>query len=192
MVWMTVFHFFFDLSSAGLIAQDFHRDPVWTWQRTGILSLFLLCAGAGQALAEAKGQSWRQFGWRLAQIAAGATLVSLGSWLMYPDSFIYFGVLHGMAVMLLLVRLLAPMANRLAPRGLGCAALGLLVIATHLLAGNAIAVSFSSQFGINLDARSLNWIGLITRLPVTEDYVPLFPWLGVMLLGFAGMQAYLR
>jgi uncharacterized membrane protein len=111
---------------------------------------------------------------------------------MYPDSFIYFGVLHGIAVMLLLVRLLAPMANRLAPRGLGCAALGLLVIATHLLAGNAIAAGFSSQFGINLDARSLNWIGLITRLPVTEDYVPLFPWLGVMLLGFAGMQAYLR
>jgi uncharacterized membrane protein len=45
---------------------------------------------------------------------------------------------------------------------------------------------------LDFDARFLNWLGLITRLPVTQDYVPLFPWLGVMLLGFAGMQVLLR
>jgi uncharacterized membrane protein len=29
----------------------------------------------------------------------------------------------------------------------------------------------------------LNWLGLITRKPLTEDYVPLLPWLGVMWWG---------
>ncbi len=185
MVWMTVFHFCFDLNNARIIQQDFHHDPFWTWQRTCILSLFLLCAGAGQAIAHAQGQSWRQFGYRWLQIAAAAGLVSLGSWFMFPNSYIYFGVLHGMAVMLLLLRLMAPL-------GAWCAVAGALVIAIHLIAGPAISSSASALFGLDFDARFLNWLGLITRLPITQDYVPLFPWLGVMLLGFAGMQVLLR
>lgn len=184
MVWMTVFHFCFDLNNAGILRQDFHHNPVWTWQRTCILSLFLLCAGAGQTIAHARGQNWRQFGKRWLQIAAAAGLVSLGSWLMFPGSYIYFGVLHGMALMLLIVRLLAPWGH-------GFTALGVAVIATHLIAGPAVSASASSTFGLDFDARSLNWLGLITRLPVTEDYVPLLPWLGMMLLGFAGMHKYL-
>ena len=59
MVWMTVFHFCFDLSNAGLLLANFYQDPRWTLQRTCILSLFLLCAGAGQAIALAQAQSWR-------------------------------------------------------------------------------------------------------------------------------------
>ena len=35
------------------------------------------------------------------------------------------------------------------------------------------------------DTRWTNWIGLVTRKPVTEDYAPLLPWLGVMLWGLA-------
>jgi uncharacterized membrane protein len=34
----------------------------------------------------------------------------------------------------------------------------------------------------------LRWIGLVTRKPVTEDYVPVLPWLGVMLWGLAAGQ----
>jgi uncharacterized membrane protein len=31
----------------------------------------------------------------------------------------------------------------------------------------------------------LNWLGWITHKPITEDYAPLFPWLGVMWWGSA-------
>lgn len=176
MLWMTVFHFGFDLASQGWWRQDFYHDPLWTWQRTGILSLFLLCAGAGQALATARALPWAVFARRWGQIAGCALLVSLGSWWMFPHSYIYFGVLHAMAVMLLLVRLLAP---------LGPAAL-------WGLAGLAVALKWLAPWahaqgllGVVLNEKAWNWLGLIDKLPVTEDYVPLVPWLGVLLAGFA-------
>jgi uncharacterized membrane protein len=34
----------------------------------------------------------------------------------------------------------------------------------------------------------LSWVGLVARKPLTEDYVPLLPWLGVMLCGMAAGQ----
>ena len=35
------------------------------------------------------------------------------------------------------------------------------------------------------DGRATNWVGLVTHKPFTEDYVPLLPWLGVLLAGVA-------
>jgi uncharacterized membrane protein len=43
-----------------------------------------------------------------------------------------------------------------------------------------------------LNDRSFNWLGLISRKPITEDYAPLFPWLGVMCWGLASGQWVLR
>ena len=185
MVWMSFYHLCFDLKHFGLIAQDFYRDPLWTTQRTLIVSAFLLCAGAGQALAIAQQQSARQFARRWLQIAACALLVSLGSWWMFPTSFIYFGVLHGMAVMLLILRWAA--MRWPGHDGLwwlaGAAALALPWWGPALVAANP---------GLRvLDERWLNWIGLVSRKPVTEDYVPLLPWLGVMIWGHVGMRTLL-
>ena len=56
MVWMALFHFCFDLSYLGYWPQDFRADPFWTQQRTAIVSLFLFCAGLGQAVALQQGQ----------------------------------------------------------------------------------------------------------------------------------------
>jgi uncharacterized membrane protein len=178
MLWMTVFHFCFDLNQFGYIKQNFYHDPVWTWQRTVIVSLFLFCAGMGQAIAVAQGQSWQRFWRRWAQVVAAALLVSAGSWLMYPQSFIYFGVLHGIAVMLIIVRLVAR-------RGRWLWLWGALAIAGSFIAAYALASGANATLAELLNSRPFNWLGLITRKPVTEDYVPLLPWLGVMCWGAA-------
>lgn len=173
LVWMAVFHFCFDLATFRLVDANFYTDPVWTTQRTVILSLFLLCAGAGQAVAAAQRQSWPRFWRRWAQIAGCALLVSLGSALMFPKSWISFGVLHAMAVMLIAARLLAPLRGWLWP-------LGLAIVLLPQWIGHPF-----------FDTRWTNWVGLVTHKPITEDYVPLLPWFGVMLWGVAATQMLL-
>mgnify|MGYP002353705812 CR=1 FL=1 len=180
MVWMTVFHFCFDLSHLGFWPQNFRADPFWTLQRTAIVSLFLFCAGLGQAIALQQGQGWARFWRRWAQVAGCAVLVTIGSFMMFPRSFIHFGVLHGMAVMLVVARCTAGWGRWLWPAGL--AAMLLPVAAQHLLAG---AWSDAAPW---FNGRALNWLGLVARKPFTEDYVPVLPWLGVMWWGLAAGQ----
>lgn len=170
MLWMAAFHFSFDLAFFGFIEQNFYSDPKWTLQRTCIVSLFLLCAGIGQAVAFEQGQSWRRFWRRWAQVAGAALLVSAGSYLVFARSFIYFGVLHGIAVMLVLTRLVAARGRWL-----------WLVVALGVVAVLAPVFVQSTFF----DTRATSWVGLVTHKPITEDYVPLLPWIGVMWWGFA-------
>lgn len=174
--WMAVFHFCFDLNYFGLLSpkQNFYVDPFWTWQRSCIVSLFLFCAGVSQAVALAHGQGWPKFWRRWAQIAACAALVSIGSAWMFPKSWIGFGVLHGIAVMLVVARVAAPLRGWLWPLGLAAIVLPLAV--RHEL----------------FNAPWASWVGLVTRKPVTEDYVPVLPWLGVMLWGVAAGQWLLQ
>jgi len=171
-VWMALFHFCFDLNYFGFFTpkQHFTADPLWTTQRACIVSLFLFCAGIGQAIALEQGQSWSRFWRRWAQIAGCALLVSIGSAWMFPRSWISFGVLHGIAVMLILVRWMAPLHRWLWP-------IGALAIVLPLLWRDEL---FNGPW--------LRWVGLVTRKPVTEDYVPVLPWLGVILWGVAAGQ----
>jgi uncharacterized membrane protein len=181
-VWMTAFHFSFDLNYFGWIRQDFYRSPVWTVQRTCIVSLFLFCAGLGQAVAFMQGQGWPRFWRRWLQVAGCALLVTIGSWLMFPRSFIYFGVLHGIAVMLVIVRLTAG-------AGAWLWLAGAMAIAVPL-AAPAVHASWPALEIFN--GPWLNWLGFISRKPITEDYVPLLPWLGVMWWGAAAGEWLLR
>jgi uncharacterized membrane protein len=178
-VWMAGFHFSFDLNRYGLMQppQQFLTDPFWTLQRTAIVSLFLFCAGLGQAVALGAGQSWARFWRRWAQVAGCAVLVTAGSWLMFPQSPITFGVLHGIAAMLLIVRLLAPLTAHRPGGGLVWLVLGAAALLLPQLWGHPF-----------FDTRWTNWVGLVTHLPFTQDYVPVLPWLGVVMAGVAAGQ----
>ena len=167
---MAVFHFCFDLNHFGFIRQDFRVDPVWTLQRTCIVSMFLFCAGLGQAIAMHQGQGWPRFWRRWGQIVGCAVLVTLGSMWMFPRTYIAFGVLHCIALLLIILRLTAGAGRALWP-------LGLIAIALPLFVHHPW-----------FDRAWSNWIGLVTHKPVTEDYVPLLPWLGVVWWGLAAGQ----
>jgi uncharacterized membrane protein len=171
-VWMALFHFGFDLNHLGFLdpRQDFYRDPLWTAQRTVIVSLFLFCAGFGQAIALQAGQAWSRFWRRWAQVAGCAVLVSIGSIVMFPKSWIVFGVLHGIALMLIVVRLSSGAGAWLWPAGL-----------VALLLPRFVAHPF-------FDQTFTHWVGLVTHKPITEDWVPVLPWLGVMWWGCAAGQ----
>lgn len=175
MVWMTAFHFCFDLQHFGYLQANFYTDSFWTLQRAAIVTLFTFCAGLGQAIAVHRGQDWPRFWKRWWQIAACALLVTAGSYAMYPQSFIYFGILHGLALMLIVVRVTASWGRWLWPLGALAIALPWSAPAAH--------VALPALDALNTPA--FNWLGFVSRKPVTEDYAPLLPWLGFMWWGMA-------
>lgn len=162
---MIVYHFCFDLAYHGWIRADFAEDWRWIWFRIPILGSFLFVAGVSLALSHASAESAAHFWRRVGKITLAAALVSAGSYLVFPQSFIYFGVLHAIALMSVLARPLLRLRWLMLPAAIAIIAIGNLVR--------------SPVF----DTAWLNWIGMMTFKPRTEDYVPLLPWFGMMLLG---------
>ncbi|RUQ62537.1 DUF1624 domain-containing protein [Azospirillum doebereinerae] len=163
---MAVYHGCWDLTFHGLASFDLLGDPLWLTARTLILSSFLLLAGVSLVLATGGGLDAKRFLSRLARLAAAAGAVSAASYILFPDSPIFFGVLHHMAaasvIGLAFVRLPA--------------ALTLAAAVAAVLAGEHLAVpAFDSPW--------LRWIGLTTVPPNSNDFVPLLPWIGGVLAG---------
>lgn len=171
---MVAFHFSFDLRHFGFTTADFYRDPFWLHARTAILSSFLFLAGVSFVLAQSTAYGRARFWRQVVRVAGAAVLVSAASAIVFPQRFIWFGVLHAIAVSLLLLR---PLAQR------PWLALGL---------GMAVIVAGNVWTSPWFDGRTWGWVGFMTAKPSTEDYVPLFPWTGVMLLGMAAGHALRR
>lgn len=176
---MLAYHFCFDLRFYGLTHTDFEHAPFWLTARSLIVTSFLLVVGISAVLARgataddarrgvAKAMPdprLRRYLRRTAIVAACAAAVTAGSYLLFPHSFIYFGILHGIVLMSLLAW---PFTSR--PRA--ALVVGVFIIVLGVTASNAF-----------FDTRLLSIVGFMTHKPVTEDYVPLFPWTGVVLVG---------
>lgn len=164
---MLVYHFSFDLDWFKVIHTDFYRDPFWLIFRGVIVTLFLALVGVSLVLAQHAQRGPRAFWWRFALIAGCAVLVSGASYVAFRQAFITFGILHCIALSSVLAR---PLVDR--PR------VALLVGIAIIAVGNTVHLPL-------FDAPWLNWVGMMTHKPVTEDYVPILPWLGVVLVGIA-------
>ncbi|HWA20093.1 MAG TPA: heparan-alpha-glucosaminide N-acetyltransferase [Devosia sp.] len=167
---MAAYHTLWDLSFYGFIDIGIGVSPLWIAIQRGILTVFLLIAGASLQLAHGNAIRWPSFWRRWAMIAAGALAVTLGTYLLLPDYVAYFGVLHAIALFSLLA---LPFLR--APLWL------VLAVAAAVL---AVALYQNPAF----DSRELSWIGFFTSTPSTTDLVPVVPWFGVMLLGMAGLR----
>jgi len=162
---MVAFHFSYDLSHFGFVAFDFHNDPFWLHARTFILGLFLLLVGISLVLSTRHGLRLRPTLKRLGLIVGCAALISLSSYLMFGPRWIFFGVLHFIVVASVIGLPFVRMPWLALLLGMGLITLD---------------YTFSSTF---FDQAALQWIGLMTHKPATEDYVPLIPWFGVVLIG---------
>jgi len=162
---MFVFHFSYDLSFFGYVDINFLEEPFWANFRRFIVSSFLLLVGISIILANRKKLNKQHFIRRLLLLIGYALLVTLGSYLMFPESFIYFGILHFIVV---------------------ASVLGLLFRKFYwfnLILGTALLILDTLYSNALFDNPAINWIGFTTQLPYTEDYVPLIPWFGVVLIG---------
>ena len=171
---MIAYHFCFDLRYFGVLNANFEHGPFWLTARSLILSSFLLLAGVSLVLAVRANASLVKFWRHVGVIGLCAVAVSAGSYAFFPRTFIWFGVLHAIAVSLVLAR---PLVARPAL----AVAIGIIVIVAGLTFSHPV-----------FDQRALAWIGFVTAKPATVDYVPLFPWTGVLLLGVGSAHLLLR
>ncbi|WP_421725181.1 DUF1624 domain-containing protein [Bauldia sp.] len=163
---MIVYHFAWDLSAYRLIATDITLDPWWIMVARLIAGTFIGLVGVNLVLAERNGFHTGRYLRRLAIVALAAGLVSAGTYWFFPNAFVFFGILHCIVVASVLA---LPFLR--APMWITAAA------AIFFLAGSSF---LTSPF---FNAPGWYWLGLSSVPPVSVDYVPLFPWFGVVLAG---------
>lgn len=163
---MIAYHFTWDLGFLGFIRLNIAQTEWGMNIARGIAASFLTLVGISLALANANGFDFGSFWRRLVLVAGAAALVSLGTWFAMPDAFIFMGVLHCIALtsVIAVAFLRVPLVAVLA----------------------AAALSFTLPLIVQMSPWPFGWIfGLAPFPPRTNDYVPLFPWLGFVLTGLA-------
>lgn len=171
---MVIYHAAFDLSLQRMFGVNIITDPAWTVFARLIAGTFLALVGFSLALAHARGFRLRRFLVRLGILAALAAIVSGATFAFDSGTFVYFGILHQIA--------LSSLAGALflrAPLPI------LLAVAAGAFALPHVAVSPA------FNAPWLWWLGLSTWLPPSIDYVPFLPWFGVTLLGLVAGRLFL-
>ncbi len=172
---MVVYHIAWDLYFLSFISTDITTDPWWVALQRGIVSGFLVLVGVGLVLAHGDGIRWRGFWRRFAVILGAAVLTSIGTYVALPPYFVYFGVLHAIALFSLLGLVFVR-----APVWVTLVAIVVVMVPPAL---------FSDPIMMQ---RELSWIGFWPLPPPTTDIVPVFPWFGVTLIGIAGTRLIMR
>lgn len=168
---MFAYHLIWDLAYFGLITRQIPLSPGFKLFGHGIAATFLSLVGLSLVLAHQKHWHWSAFWRRLAVLVLASAVISLVTYILFPDSFIFFGIIHCIA----LVSLLAVPTLRLP-----LVALWLLALLILLLP----AIAADPHF----DQPLLWWTGLGLEQPESNDWRPLFPWGGFAFLGMALMR----
>ncbi|MDR2501949.1 MAG: DUF1624 domain-containing protein [Oscillospiraceae bacterium] len=145
--------------------------PFWLYWNPVFAVLHYIFAGVFVALAGVSSRFSRSNLRRGLACALAAVIVSIVSY--FAGDPIYFGVLHLLAVCMLLSSILVKYAERIQKP------LAPLIVCALLTAASAVAMTV-------LNPVSVSWlfpVGLYTQEFVTGDYFPLFPWIFLFAAG---------
>ena len=166
LIGMIGYHLSWDLGYFRFIDGAIPLSPPFKAYANVVASTFLVLVGISLVLAREAGSGPSQALRRLSIIALAAAAVSLVTWYVFPENFIFFGILHCIVVSSVLA---TPFVR--APSWLAALAVMACIALPALVASPAF------------DPPYFWWLGLGTRAPATFDYRPLFPWLGAVLAG---------
>ncbi|WEX11633.1 heparan-alpha-glucosaminide N-acetyltransferase [Chelativorans sp. AA-79] len=165
---MAIYHFTWDLDFFGYIEPGISVIGGWKIFARSIACSFLFLVGFSLYLAHGGGFRARSFLKRLAVIAAAAAAITIVTYVIFPESFIFFGILHHIALATVL----------------GVAVLRLPAVVILLVAAGVIAAPHFVHAPF-LDHPMFWWTGLSRNVPASNDFIPIFPWFGAVLLGIA-------
>lgn len=157
-LWMIIFHLTFDLNFFRIVHIPFLYNIYWIGFGRFTLILFLLCVGLSLAIVHKQGIQWNPFRKRICKIGGWALIITIITYLILPGHFVFFGTLHCIAA-----ASLAGVFFVKKPRL--CLLLCVVLVVPDLVFDpTLIPVA--------------DWLGVIPM-----DYVPFYPWVGIVLLG---------
>jgi uncharacterized membrane protein len=168
---MFAFHLTWDFAHFGYIDSSIVFATPFSRFGDTIGSSFLGIAGMSLVLAHSPSFRTRAYLRHLGMIVIAAAAVSIATYVSIPDGFIFFGILHCIALATLIA-----LPFLFLPWWTAALAAALAVAAPRL---------FMSPL---FDAPIWWWTGLSTFEPRTNDYRPILPWLGMLLCGVALMK----
>ena len=171
LVAMMTYHGAWDVAYLRLLRFDPGGSPPWRIYAHLIAGSFLFLAGVSLVLATRNGFRLAPYLRRLAVIVAAAALVSVATFFVMPEGWVYFGILHQIA----LASVLALPFLRLQP------------VITAIVAALVIALPNFVRAEV-FSAPWFWWVGLAPIAKTSFDYVPVFPWTGVVLAGVAAAR----
>jgi uncharacterized membrane protein len=168
---MAIYHLAWDLEFFGYAPPGMTAEGGWKLFARLIAGSFLFLVGFSLVLAHGRGIRWRPFAIRLAMVCVAALAITVATWFATPDRFIFFGILHCIAVSTVVALLF------LRVPAIVSAATGIAII--------VFSPDLASPW---FNHPGLLWLGLSTEPVQSNDYVPLFPWFGPVLLGVAAAR----
>jgi len=167
---VVLFHLVWDLEFTGFIS-GVANHPLWLGFGRALAGSFMLLVGVSLVLSALASLRAGPYLRRLGKIVAAAAAITVVTFYIMPDRFIYFGILHAIVAATLVGTLFLR-----APAWV-CLLVGLAVFLAPIMWQSEV-----------FDTRWLAWIGFAERVPLSNDFVPIFPWVGLTLLGMAGTK----
>ena len=161
-IMMIMFHLIYDLNEFGYTNIPLSNFWLTSYWRYLIVFLFLNAAGISLVIAYGKSFNLNKFIKRLALLGLAALSVSVGTYILFPNAWVYFGILHliwtGTLIAIFFIQL---------PK------ISLFIAALIFLFGY-----------LNLTDLSFLRILLSNYLPLSSvDFYPLFPWIAFVFTG---------
>ncbi len=170
---MIVYHFLWDLKEVGLISREFfYSFPIRFVGRTCLLT-FLFCVGYSLSLAHDSGINWPVFFKRWLKLLLAALTISVLTYLIYPKQWVYFGILHHITVMSLLLLVFLRFK-------IFALAIGLYILIPYWLDGMGYCGIVPEIIYPWLNRCHFPTLFLFAP---TMDYIDLTPWSGASLIG---------
>lgn len=163
---MPIFHTVYNLYSVGLVDTLWTRHVFWEIYQTLGLGTFVLVSGMAFTVSTRKAVNWKRLSYRAIKLALIAFAITLVTYMVMPERFVRFGVIHFFATTIILAPLLRPLRHWLVVPGLCIIAVGIVVTKAGMYPEPWLYIT-----------------GLMSERPRSVDYIPLVPWFGVFLLG---------
>lgn len=180
---MATYHFSWDLEFMGYLQPGTAETGWLKIYARAIATVFLFIVGVSLVLSSRPEIRWPSFWKRFGMIAAAAAVISAATLYLVPGEWIYFGILHSIAVQSLI----------------GVVFLRLPLPVTLLVTLALLAAWITDTFAMPgildshlFDPKYLAWLGFAATPDRSNDFVPLFPWATSFFLGMSLARLALR